>query len=72
MKYTRKTAGYTWTDYRTITEFAKELNITPVSDKKQEYRRNWLERVNRMLRNRLQRVLQKTADQQANETRGDR
>jgi hypothetical protein len=25
-----KTAGYTWTDYKTKTEIAKELNITPV------------------------------------------
>jgi hypothetical protein len=29
----RKTAGYTCTDYKTNTEIAKELNITPVLDK---------------------------------------
>jgi hypothetical protein len=34
-----KTAGYTWTDYTTNTELAKEINITPVLDKIQEYRR---------------------------------
>jgi len=28
MRYTIKTAGYTWTDYRTNIEIAKELNIT--------------------------------------------
>jgi hypothetical protein len=28
MKYMRRTAGYTWTDYKTNTEIAKELNIT--------------------------------------------
>ena len=28
MQYMRKTAGYTWTDYKTNTEIAKELNIT--------------------------------------------
>jgi len=39
MKYIWKTAGYTWTDYKTNTEIAKELNITPVLDKIQEYRR---------------------------------
>jgi len=33
MKYVRKTAGYTGTDYKTNTETAKELNITPVLDK---------------------------------------
>jgi hypothetical protein len=33
MKYMRRTAGHIWTDYKTTTEFAKELNITPVLDK---------------------------------------
>jgi hypothetical protein len=36
----RKTSGYVWADYKTNTEFAKELNITSVLDKIQEYRRN--------------------------------
>ena len=39
------------------TEIANELNITPVLDKIQEYRRNWLQRVNRMPCNRLLRIL---------------
>jgi hypothetical protein len=30
MKYTRITAGYAWTDHKTNTETAKELNITAV------------------------------------------
>jgi len=46
MKYIRK-AEYTWTDYKTNTEIAKELNTTPVLDKIQEYRRNWLQHINR-------------------------
>jgi biotin synthase-like enzyme len=29
MKYLRITAGYTWTDYKTNTQMAKELKITP-------------------------------------------
>jgi hypothetical protein len=33
MKYMRKTAGCTWTDYKTNTEIAKELNRPPVLDK---------------------------------------
>jgi hypothetical protein len=49
MKYTRPTAGYTWTDNTTNTEIAKELNVTAVLDKVQEYRRNWLKNMNRML-----------------------
>jgi hypothetical protein len=36
MKYMRKTAGYTWTDYKTNTENAKEINITTVWGKIQE------------------------------------
>jgi uncharacterized membrane-anchored protein YhcB (DUF1043 family) len=40
-------ARYTWTDYKTSIETEKELNITPVLDKIQEYRRNWLQHINR-------------------------
>ena len=32
MKFMR-TAGYTWTDYRTNAQIAKELTITPILDK---------------------------------------
>jgi len=39
MKYMLRTAGVSCTDYKTNTEIAKELNITPVLDKIQEYRR---------------------------------
>jgi hypothetical protein len=28
MKYMRRTAGYTWADYKTNTQIAKELKIT--------------------------------------------
>jgi hypothetical protein len=42
----RTTAGYIWTDYKTNTQIANELNITPILDKIQEYRRNWLQHVN--------------------------
>ena len=40
MKYTRITAGYTWTDHKTNTETAKEINITTVLDKMQDHKRN--------------------------------
>jgi hypothetical protein len=46
-----RTAGYTWTDYKTNTQIAKELKITPISDKLLEYKRNWIQHVNRMPRN---------------------
>jgi len=36
MKFTRKTAVYTWTDYKTNTEIAKELNTTPDLEKMQD------------------------------------
>jgi len=52
----RRTAGYTGTDYKTNTQIAKELKITPILDKLLEYKRNWIH-VNRMSRNRLPRVM---------------
>jgi len=53
----RRTAGYTWTDYRTNAQIAKELKITPIVDKLQEYERSWIQHVNRMSRNRLPMVM---------------
>ena len=57
MKYMRRTAGYTWTDYKTNTQITKELKITPILDKLLEYKINWIQHVNRMPRNRLPRVM---------------
>jgi hypothetical protein len=54
-KYMR-TAGCTWTDHKPNKEIAKELNITQVLDKIQYYKRNWIQHVNRMPRNRLRRL----------------
>jgi hypothetical protein len=53
MKYMRITAGYTWPDHKANREIGKELNITPVLDKVQDYKINWIQYVNRMPRNRL-------------------
>jgi hypothetical protein len=33
LKYMKRTAGYTWTDYKTNTQIAKELKVTPILDK---------------------------------------
>ena len=57
MKYMRRTAGYTWTDHKTNRQIAKELKITPILDKLQEYKRKWIHHVNRMPHNRLPRVM---------------
>ena len=57
MKYMRRTAGYILTDYKTNTQIAKELKLTPILDKLLEYKRNWIQHVNRMPRNRLPRVM---------------
>ena len=57
MKYMRRTAGCTWTDYKTSIQIAKELKITPILDKLLGYKRNWIQHVNRMPRNRLPRVM---------------
>jgi len=50
VKYSRITAGYPWTEYKTNTDIAKDLSINPILDKIQEYRRNWLKYINRMPR----------------------
>jgi hypothetical protein len=47
MKYMRRTAVWTWTDYKTNGQIAKELKITPILDK----------HVNRIPRNRLPKVM---------------
>jgi hypothetical protein len=57
VKYMRRTAGYTRTDYKTNTQIAKKLKITPILDKLLEYKRNWIQHVNRMPRNILPRVM---------------
>jgi hypothetical protein len=46
MKYVRRIARYIWTDHKANTEIAKELNITPVLDKIQDYKRNWMQHLN--------------------------
>jgi hypothetical protein len=55
----RRTAGYMWTDYETNGQIAKELKITPILDKLLEYKRNWIQHVNRMPRNTLPRVMKR-------------
>jgi len=57
MKYMRRTAVYTWTDYKTNAQIVKELKITPILDKLLEYKRSWIQHVNRMPRNTLPRVM---------------
>jgi len=57
MKFMRRTAGYTWTDYKTNTQITKEIKITPILDKLLEYKRNWIHHVNRMPSNILPRVM---------------
>jgi len=53
----RRTAGYTWTNYKTNAQITKELKITQTLEKLLEYNRNWIQHVNRMPRNRLPRVM---------------
>jgi len=66
----RKTAGYTGTDNKTNRESAKRLNIIPVLDKIQEYKRNSLQHINSKPRIRLPRVIKNTV-QRTEETRGE-
>jgi len=48
---------WTRTDYKTNTQIAKELKITPILDKLLEYKINRTQHVNRMPRNRLPSVM---------------
>jgi hypothetical protein len=57
MKYMRRTARYNWADCKTNAQIAKELKITPILDKLLEYKRNWIQHINGMPRNRLSRVI---------------
>jgi hypothetical protein len=57
MKCMRRTAGYTWTDYRTNVQISKVPKITPILEKLLEYKRIWIQYVNRMPRNTLPRVM---------------
>jgi DNA-binding sugar fermentation-stimulating protein len=50
MKYMRRTAGYIWIDYKTNAQIAKELKIRQILDKLLEYKRNWIQHVNRLTR----------------------
>jgi len=58
MKFMRRTAVYTWTDYKTNAEIAKELNITPDLGKMQDYRSNWTRCVSWMSFYRLPRIIE--------------
>ena len=59
MKYMRTSTGYTPAGYKTNTQTAKELKMTPILDKLLEYKRNWIQNVNRMPRNSLPRVIKR-------------
>jgi len=59
IKCVTRTAGYTWTDYKTNAQITKELKITSILDKLMEYKRNWIQHVKRMPRNRLPRVMKR-------------
>jgi hypothetical protein len=66
----RKTAGYTWTDYKTNMAIAKEQNITPNFGQSTGIQKKKLSQlVNRLPRNRLPRIIN-TTDQKAEENRG--
>jgi hypothetical protein len=69
VKYIRRTTGCTWTDHETNTEIEKELNITPVLGKLQDYKRKWIQHVKRMPHNRLPRLIKKLHPKRQKEPR---
>jgi hypothetical protein len=54
-----RTAGYNWTDYETNVRIAKDIKIVTFLDKLLEYKRSWIQHINRMPRNRLLRVIKR-------------
>jgi Holliday junction resolvase RusA-like endonuclease len=57
MKYMKRTAEYIWNDYKTNNKIEKELKITLILEKLLEYKRKWIQHVNRMPCNKLPRVM---------------
>ena len=52
MKLLRPVAGYTLYDHKTNDYTRRELHITGILDKTDEYRRNWFQHLQRMPQNR--------------------
>ena len=52
-----------WTDHKTNTDIAKELNIVPGLDKMQDYKRNWIQHVNGISGSRSPRLIKKIIPQ---------
>ena len=57
MSFGLKFNVYTCSIYKTNAQIANELKITPILDKLLEYKRSWIQHVNKMPRNRLPRVM---------------
>jgi len=53
MKLLRPVAGYTLYDHKTNDYIRRELRITGILDKIDDYRRNWLSHLQRMPQNRI-------------------
>jgi hypothetical protein len=53
MKLLRSLAGYTLYDHKTNDYIRRELQITGILDKIDEYRRNWFQQLQRMPQNRI-------------------
>jgi len=53
MKLLRPLAGYTLYDHKTNEHIRREIQITGIIDKIDEYRRNWLQHLQRMPQNRI-------------------
>ena len=57
MKYMRRTAGYTWDRLQNKYTYCKGVKNNTILEKLLEYKRNWIQYVNRMPRNGLPRVM---------------
>jgi len=59
MKFVRRTAKYTWQDYKTNEDILSELRINPVVKKLHTYRNKWIQHVQQMDRGRLPHLIMK-------------
>jgi hypothetical protein len=57
MKFTRKTAKYTWQDLKRNQEIMKGLKTNPVLEKIKDHKEKWIQHVHRMGRSRLPRAI---------------
>jgi hypothetical protein len=71
MRFMRTTAKYIWSDCKRNDDMLKELKTESVMGKILEYKNSWMQHVNRMQRDRIQKLLKKITNSGEEETEND-